>query len=87
MSDSNVRERLDAKHERDREQRIESVKRWVEYIESEPPEKWGPQQNAVVDDQLDAAQSVQSSASHQRHVKNVAEDIVTDRDDTGENSK
>jgi hypothetical protein len=72
MSDSNVRERLDAKHERDRERRIEGIKRWVEYIRSEPAEKWGPQQNAVVDGQLDAAQSVQTSASHHHHVTDVA---------------
>jgi len=41
MNDSNAREHLDAKHERNREQRIEGIKRWVEYIESEPPETWG----------------------------------------------
>jgi hypothetical protein len=39
MSDSNARERLDAKHERNREQRIEGIKRWVEYIESNPPKR------------------------------------------------
>ncbi|RAW46082.1 hypothetical protein DQW50_06325 [Halorubrum sp. 48-1-W] len=76
MSDSNAREHLDAKHERNREHRIEGIKRWVEYIESEPPETWGPQQNAVVNDQLDAAQSVQTSASHQQHVKDVAVEIL-----------
>ena len=43
MSDSNAPEHLDAKHERNREQRIEGIKRWVEYIKSEPPETWGPQ--------------------------------------------
>ena len=37
MADSNVRDQLDEKHERDRERRIEAVKRWVEYIKSEPP--------------------------------------------------
>ena len=76
MSDSNAPEHLDAKHERNREQRIEGIKRWVEYIKSEPPETWGPQQNAVVNDQLDAAQSVQTSAVHQQHVKDVAAEIL-----------
>ncbi|OSP05546.1 hypothetical protein B9H04_08830 [Halorubrum ezzemoulense DSM 17463] len=75
MSDSNAPEHLDAKHERNREHRIEGIKRWVEYIKSEPPETWGPQQNAVVNDQLDAAQSVQTSATHQQHVKDVAAEI------------
>jgi len=76
MSDSNAREHLDAKHERNRQQRIKGIKRWVEYIKSEPPETWGPQQNAVVNDQLDAAQSVQTSAAHQQHVKDVAAEIL-----------
>ncbi|MFB1065059.1 hypothetical protein [Natrinema sp. H-ect4] len=80
MSDSNAREHLDAKHERNREQRIEGIKRWVEYIESEPPETWGPQQNAVVNDQLDAAKSVRTSAAHQQHVKDVAAEIIEVRD-------
>ncbi|AUX09228.1 hypothetical protein AArcSl_1599 [Halalkaliarchaeum desulfuricum] len=82
MRDSNAREHLDAKHERNREQRIEGIKRWVEYIESEPPEKWGPQQNAVVNEQIEAAQSVQTSASHQQHVKDVATEILEVSDES-----
>lgn len=87
MSDSNVPDSLDAKHEQNRQERIEAVKRWVEYIKSEPPEKWGPQQNTVVNDQLEAAQSVQTSASHQQHVKDVANEIADARDDSDEGSQ
>ncbi|MFB6073928.1 MAG: hypothetical protein ABEJ89_02825 [Haloarculaceae archaeon] len=87
MSDSNARERLDAKHERDREQHIEGIKRWVEYIKSEPPETWGPQQNAVVNDQLDAARSVQTSASHRQHVKDVAAEIIEASSESDADSK
>jgi len=86
MSDSNTPEHLDVKHERNREQRIEGIKRWIEYIESEPPESWGPQQNAVVNGQLDAAQSVQTSASHQQHVKDVAAEILDASDNSGADS-
>jgi hypothetical protein len=42
MNGSNASEHFNAKHERNHEQRIESIKRWVEYIKSEPPETWGP---------------------------------------------
>lgn len=86
MSDSNMHERLDTKHERNREQRIEGIKHWVDYIESEPPETWGPQQNAIVNEQLDAAQSVQTSAAHQQHVTDVAAMIIDERDDPGDDS-
>jgi hypothetical protein len=85
MSDSNARDRLEAKHERIREQRIERIRRWVEYIDSEPPEVWGPQQNAVVDGQLDAAQALQTTASHRRHVRDVAEEIVDEVASAGGN--
>lgn len=81
MSDSSARDELDAKHERNREQRIEGIKRWVEYIESEPPETWGPQQNAIVNDQLDAAQTAGTSASHQQHVEEMAAEIIEERDE------
>jgi hypothetical protein len=76
MSDSNAREHLDAKEERNREQRIEGIKRWVDYIESESPETWGPQQNAIVNDQIDVAQSAQTPASHKQYVKDVAAEIM-----------
>ena len=87
MSDSNAHEHLDAKHERNREQRIQGIKRWVEYIESEPPETWGPQQNAVVNDQLGAAQSVQRSADHQQHVEDVAAEILEVNDESDDDSR
>ena len=87
MSDSNAPEHLDAKHERNRQQRVEGIKRWVEYIKSESPETWGSQQNAVVNDQLDAAQSVQTSASHQQHVKDVAAEIIEASSESDAESK
>jgi len=87
MSDSNAGEHLNAKHERTREQLIEAIKRWVEYIRSEPPETWGPQQNAVVDDQLDAAQSAGTSASHQQHVEDVAAEILEARNESDADSE
>jgi len=82
MSDSTVPDKLDAKHDSDRQQRIEGIKRWIEYIKSEPPEKWGPQQNAVVNDQLEAAQSVGTSAAHQQQVEDLASDIIEARDNS-----
>jgi hypothetical protein len=81
MSDSDTPDHLDAKHDRTREQRIAAVKRWVAYIQSEPPEVWGPQQNAVVNGQLTAAQHGATSAAHQQHVADVAAEIRAARDD------
>jgi hypothetical protein len=38
MSHSNIPDPLDAKHEQNRQQRLDAVKRWVKY-QFEPPEK------------------------------------------------
>ena len=84
MNDSNTRDVLDRKHSKDREQRLEAIKRWVAYIKSEPPETWGPQQNAVVNGQLEAAQTVNVSASHRKHVKDVATEIIAERDSSND---
>jgi hypothetical protein len=84
MSDSNVPDHLDTNHERNREQRIEAIKRWVDYIKSEPPEKWGPQQNAVVNDQFDAAREASISPSHRRRVRDAAARIIEAREDPGD---
>jgi len=82
MTDSNGPDPPEPMGQRDREQRIRQIKRWVDYIEREPPETWGPQQNAVVDDQLEAAQSVDVSAGHRRRVSEVASEIIDERDDS-----
>ena len=36
------------------EPRFEMVVRWAEYIQNNPPEVWGPQQNAIVTAQFDS---------------------------------
>lgn len=87
MSNSNVRDRLDEKHQHDRERRLEAIKRWVEYIKTEPPETWGPQQNAIVDEQLTAAQETETSVTHRQHVKEVAAEIIERREDAQANSE
>lgn len=81
MNDSNAPDTLAEKHERNREQRVEAIERWVEYIKSEPPETWGPQQNAIVDDQLNAAESVETSAATKQRVRDLATDILESADE------
>ena len=79
MTDSNEHEALAAKQECNRNRRIEGIKRWVQYIQDEPPEIWGPQQNTLIDEQLEAAQSTDLSASHHQRVRSVASDIMATR--------
>jgi len=72
MSDSNRSERLAEKHARNQQARLEGIKRWVEYIRTHPPEEWGPQQNAVVNEQLRSAQETELSVEHEKRVRAFA---------------
>ena len=69
MTDSNAREAPDAKRERNREQRLEAIKRWVEYIETHDPDEWGEQQNRLVDSQLESARQSGIDADQRRRVE------------------
>lgn len=68
MTDSNERDALAKKHERNRERRLEAIKRWVEYIREHPAETWGPQQNRLVNAQLEAAQASGLDVDHRKRV-------------------
>jgi hypothetical protein len=79
MTDSSERDRLDEKHRKNREQRIESIKRWVRYVRENPPEKWGEQQNALVNSQLAAARKSGVSAEQYRRVERAADERDRER--------
>lgn len=74
MSDSELRDRLEAKHRRNREERIEAIKHWVDYIRANPPGVWGPQQNRLVDSQLESARETGLDAEHYRRVDRANRD-------------
>mgnify|MGYP000403795933 CR=1 FL=1 len=76
MSDSDEPERPDGLPDRDAQQRLAAVRRWVDYNESAPSDVWGPQQNAVVDGQVDAARNAETSAAHEQRVQTVADAIL-----------
>lgn len=85
MTDSNARDRLDEKHRKNREQRIESIKHWVRYIRENPPEKWGEQQNTVIHSQLEAARKSGVSAEQYRRVERAGD--ARERDRNAENGQ
>lgn len=74
MSDSELLDALAAKHERDREQRIKSIKHWVRFIKDNPPEIWGSQQNKLVNSQLQSARETGLKAEHYRRVEEAGRD-------------
>lgn len=75
MSDSNGSDPLAEKHERNREQRVEAVKRWVEYIREHPAETWGRQQNRLVDSQIESARESAVGMEHRRRVERAGRDV------------
>lgn len=76
MTDSEELDALAEKHERNRERRIQAVERWVEYIEEHPPEVWGPQQNRLVNSQLESARETGLDAEHYRRVEAASERLA-----------
>lgn len=78
MTDSNRRDALDRKHDRNREQRIQGIKRWVEYIREHDPDAWGAQQNRLVDSQLESARQSDIDAEHRRRVEQASRDRERD---------
>jgi len=57
----------------ERPPRYEQVIRWAEYIKEQPPEVWGPQQNAVVNGQIESAQAVDVSAEDRKRILEFAQ--------------
>lgn len=87
MTDSNAREQLAEKHRRNKTERIAAIKHWVAYIDAEPPEKWGPQLNSLVNAQLESAQAAGFSAEHLKHVKETARELQQARTDSTDASR
>lgn len=73
MTDSGKHDALAEKHERNREQRLEQIKQWAAYLRSEPPEKWGPQLNSLVDSQLESARNTGVSAEQRERIERLTE--------------
>ena len=63
-----------------REPRFEAVVRWAEYIQDNPPEVWGPQQNAVVDGQIDSAAAVERTPEEIERIQAFADDVLADEE-------
>lgn len=83
MPDSNRSDRLAAKQERNRQERLEGIKRWVEYVRDNPPEVWGEQQNRLVNSQLESAREAGLSAAQERRVRAFAAEVSEVPDDDG----
>jgi len=57
----------------DRPPRYEQVFRWAEYINNNPPEVWGRQQNAVVNGQIESARAVEVNAEDRARIRAFAD--------------
>lgn len=52
MTDSDP---LEARHARNRADRLQEIREWAEYVRTHPDEVWGEQVNTLVDAQLQSA--------------------------------
>ncbi|TKX45433.1 hypothetical protein EXE41_11905 [Halorubrum sp. SD690R] len=58
--------------------------RWAEYTKAQPPEVWGPQQNAVVNGQIESAQAVDVSAEEKQAIREFADETLRAEGETDE---
>jgi len=72
MTDSSEPESLADKQARNREQRLAQIKRWAEYIDSNPPETWGPQLNGLVNSQLASARNSDIFVEEYRRIERIS---------------
>ena len=83
MSDSRTPEEGSAEDDDpERPPRYEQVIRWAEYIREHPPEVWGPQQNAVVNGQIESAQAVDVSAEDRKRIREFVRAELGDETDS-----
>ncbi len=80
MTDSSTPKEPAENNQARRARRIERVKRWVEYIDSTPADVWGPQQNRVVESQLDALRGADISAAQLRRVERARKRRLAERE-------
>lgn len=73
MTDSDGSDTVAMKRERDRQERISAIKRWVDYVESTPADVWGEQLNALIESQLQATRDADISARQHRRVERAGE--------------
>lgn len=51
-------------------ERRKSIVSWIKYIKEHPPEVWGPQQNRLVNQQLEAARAAGLDVEHYERIRN-----------------
>ena len=74
MNNSNTRESLEAKHERNRQQRLQGIKRWVEYVKTHDADTWGEQQNRLINSQLESARQSNIDVEYRQRVEQAGRD-------------
>lgn len=68
----------------ERPPRYDQVRRWAEYIQAHPPEVWGPQQNTVVNGQVESARTAGVGAADRERIRRFADEVLrAEADDDG----
>lgn len=65
----NLRE-LEAKHERNREQRRAFVREWAKFVRTHSDEVWGEQVKTLIDSQIEGVQALEDSGVDPDRVQN-----------------
>lgn len=61
---------LEAKHERNLEQRRAFVREWAEFVRTNPDDVWGEQVKTLIDSQIETSQALDDSRVDRECVQN-----------------
>lgn len=86
MGGSNRSDRLASKQEQNREARLKGIRRWVEYIQEQPPEEWGAQQNRLINTRLESAREAGLPVDHEQRIRSFATSASERQSDEGSDS-
>lgn len=78
MTDSELPDATEGRGADSRAERLRWIKWWVEYIKSNPVEVWGPQQNALINSQLESARASGMDAEQNRRIREAGRDWQDD---------
>ena len=78
---------LDEKHARNREERIQFIKEWAEYVRTHPDGEWGEQVNKLVNSQIRAARRVEDERPDMHRLREESPLLNPEKRDEGNDTE
>ncbi|MFC7079023.1 hypothetical protein [Halorussus caseinilyticus] len=78
---------LEEKHADNREERIQFIKEWAEYVRTHPDDEWGEQVNKLVNSQIRAARRVEDERPDMHRLREESPLLNPEKRDEGDDAR